>query len=119
MIPWPGWNVTVAEVSSFSGGLPDFARPFDSAIAKHDAHAAAISSSGLVLPFGSSAREAHETSSGPNAPLGASAIVPLPFIRLPCHTTFAVRSVATTPSPPRVGRSAVHGLQDRELPSMP
>ena len=94
VIPCPGWNVTVADVSSFSGGFPAFASPFESAIAKHDDHAAAISSSGLVLPFGSSARDAHDTSSGPNAPLGTSAIVPLPFIRSPCHTVFALRSVA-------------------------
>ena len=63
VIPSPGWNVTVADVSSFSGGLPPFASPAESAIEKHEAHAAAISSSGLVLPFGSSERDAHETSS--------------------------------------------------------
>src|SRR4051794_38344498 len=106
VIPSPGWNVTVADVSSLSGGLPPLARAPDRAIAKQLAHADAISSSGLVFPFGSSAREAHDTSSGPNAPLGASAIVPLPFIKSPCHTTPALRSVAIRPSPPLVGRPA-------------
>src|SRR4051794_30561067 len=72
MIPSPGRTVTRADVSSFSGGLHDSARPLESDIANHDPHAAASSSSGFVLPFGSSVREAHETSSGPNAPLGAS-----------------------------------------------
>src|SRR5437667_11557558 len=71
VIPSPGWNVTVAEVSSRFGGLPALASVFERAIAKHEAQAAAISSSGLVLPFGSSARDVQETSSGPNAPLGA------------------------------------------------
>src|SRR4051812_11515952 len=119
MIPCPGWNVRVADVSSFSGGLPAFASPFESAIAKHDAQAAAISSSGLVLPFGSSAREAQETLSAPNAPLGTCSIVPLPFIMAPSQTTFGLRSVAITPSPPRVGRPADRGLRDRGLPSTP
>ena len=53
-IPSPGWNVTVADVFSSSGGLPPFASPLASAIEKHDACAAAISSSGLVLPPDSS-----------------------------------------------------------------
>ena len=50
VIPSPGWKVTVAEVSSCSGGVPAFASPAESAIEKHEACAAAISSSGLVLP---------------------------------------------------------------------
>src|SRR5581483_11370485 len=88
-----------------------------SAIAKHAAHADAISSSGLVFPFGSSAREGHDTSSGPNAPLPTSPIVPLPFIRSPCQTTSAVRSVATTPSPPLVGLPVAMRLRARALPA--
>src|SRR5205085_11515807 len=52
VMPWPGWNVTVAEVCSSSGGVPAFARPLVNAIEKQAAWAAAISSSGLVLPPG-------------------------------------------------------------------
>ena len=48
MIPSPGWNVTVADVRSSSGGVPALARPAESAIEKQAACAAAISSSGLV-----------------------------------------------------------------------
>src|SRR5690348_16705479 len=113
VIPSPGWNVTVADVSSFSGGLPPRARRPERDIAKQLAQAEAISSSGLVLPFGSSAREAHDTSSGPNAPLGVSAIVPLPFIRSPCQTTLALRSVAIRPSPPLAGPPAEAGPRAR------
>ena len=46
--------------------MPALARPFDSAIEKQDECAAAMSSSGLVLPFGSSARAGHETSYVPS-----------------------------------------------------
>src|SRR5690606_21236105 len=45
VMPSPGWKVTCAVVSSASGGLPALARPFDSAIEKHDECAAAMSSS--------------------------------------------------------------------------
>ena len=53
-----------------------------------------MSSSGLVLPFGASAREAQLTSSGPKAPLPASWIVPAPSINVPCQVVLIVRSVA-------------------------
>ena len=43
------------------GGVPAWVRPRDRAIEKQVACAAAISSSGLVTPFGSSARAGHET----------------------------------------------------------
>ena len=98
-IPSPGWKVTVTEVSSRSGGVPAPASACESAIEKHDAQAAAISSSGLVRPSGVSAREDQVTSSGPNAPLPTPSIVPLPSINEPVHVTFAVRSVAIQ-SPP-------------------
>jgi len=52
--------------------MPLHYRAWDKAMLKHVEWAAAISSSGLVLPFGASAREAQLTSSGPNAPLPAS-----------------------------------------------
>ena len=70
MIPSPGWKVTVAEVFSSSGGVPALARPAESAIEKHEACAAAISSSGLVLPpVASSERAAQLTGCSPIAPL--------------------------------------------------
>ena len=49
-------------VEAWSAGVPAWASPLDSAIEKHDECAAAMSSSGLVLPFGSSAREGQFTS---------------------------------------------------------
>jgi hypothetical protein len=62
VMPSPGWNVTSALVSSASGGEPAFARALERAMEKHDEWAAAISSSGLVRPFGSSARDGQVTS---------------------------------------------------------
>ena len=97
VIPVPGTKVTVAEVSSRSGGVPAFASPSDSAIEKQAACAAAISSSGLVRPSGSSAREAQVTSSGPNAPLPTLSIVPAPSSSEPDQVTFAVRSLMSLP----------------------
>ena len=95
VIPVPGTNVTVAEVESRSGGLPARASAPASAIEKHDACAAAISSSGLVLPpDASSERAAQLTSSGPNAPDPTSSIVPEPPIRSPLQVTAALRSAA-------------------------
>ena len=46
VIPVPGTNVTVADVSSRSGGEPACASECESAIEKHDAWAAATSSFG-------------------------------------------------------------------------
>ena len=68
--------------------------PADRAIAKQAEWAAAINSSGLVLPFGASARDAQLTSSAPKAPLPASWIVPSPSINVPCQVVLIVRSVA-------------------------
>jgi REP element-mobilizing transposase RayT len=100
VIPVPGTNVTVADVSSRSAGVPAWARPCANAIEKQDACAAAISSSGLVFPPDvSSVRAAQLTSSGPNAPEPTSSIVPDPPIRSPLHVTDARRSAAM--SPPR------------------
>jgi hypothetical protein len=62
VMPSPGWKVTSAVVSSRSGGLPALASPFDSAMEKHDECAAAMSSSGLVRPSGSAARDGQDTS---------------------------------------------------------
>ncbi len=95
VIPVPGTKVTVADVLRRSGGLPPFARPPANAIEKHEACAAASSSSGLVLPaVASSARAAQLTSSGPNAPVPTLSIVPDPLVRSPFHVTSACRSVA-------------------------
>jgi hypothetical protein len=77
VIPVPGTNVTVAEVWSCSGAAPAFASTFANAIEKQAAWAAAISSSGLVLPpEASSVRADQLTSSGPNAPDPTPSIVP-------------------------------------------
>ena len=62
VMPVPGTKSTSAEVSSDVGGVPALASPLESAIEKQAEWAAAISSSGLVLPFASSARAAHDTS---------------------------------------------------------
>ena len=61
-MPVPGMKSTSALVSSEVGGVPALARPLENAIEKQAECAAAISSSGLVLPLASSARAGHETS---------------------------------------------------------
>src|SRR4029079_8788809 len=94
VIPVPGTNVTVDDVLNCSGGLPAFASMFESCIAKQEACAAAISSSGLVLPFGSSVRAGHDTCRGPNAPRSISWISPLPLMRSPFQVACALRSAA-------------------------
>src|SRR5262245_38402103 len=94
-MPSPGWKLTVAEVFSCSGGVPSLARPNDSAIEKQVACAAAISSSGLVLPDSSgSEREAQVTSRPPSAPLPVESIRPDPSIRPPFQVTSACRPTA-------------------------
>src|SRR5690606_21549225 len=62
VMPVPGWNVTSAVVSSEVAGVPACASACESAIEKHVECAAAMSSSGLVCPSGSSVRAAHVTS---------------------------------------------------------
>ena len=108
VMPVPGTNVTAAEVCRRSGGLPACASPCERAIEKHDAWAAAISSSGLVFPpESSSVRAGQLTSSGPKAPDPTSSIVPDPLIRSPFHVTDARRSAAISlpPSSTRVRRA--------------
>ncbi len=61
VMPVPGWKVTSALVFSLVGGVPALARPLESAIEKQLECAAAMSSSGLVLPFACSARDGQET----------------------------------------------------------
>src|SRR3990170_1799450 len=111
VIPVPGTNVTVAEVWRLSGGVPAPASPCESAIEKHDACAAASSSSGLVSPPGTSARAAHETSIPPRAPLPTESIVPPPLIRSPCQVTEAVRSVAMPIPPVRRDPDRLRGVE--------
>ncbi len=57
VIPSPGWNVTVAEVASSLGRRAGLREPVRERHREAGACAAAISSSGLVLPVGSSARD--------------------------------------------------------------
>jgi hypothetical protein len=56
---------------------------------KHDACAAASSSSGLVLPAARFVREAQLTSTAGNAPL-SGVVVPAPCARSPSHTVVAL-----------------------------
>ena len=93
VMPSPGWKSTSARVCSVVGGVPPLASALDSAIEKHDEWAAAISSSGLVRPFGSSVRDAHVTSNEPS-PLDSRVTVPLPSVSGPCHSVAAKRVVA-------------------------
>ena len=62
VMPVPGVNSTSALVSSDVGAEPAWASPLERAIEKHEECAAAISSSGLVLPLASSARLGQDTS---------------------------------------------------------
>ena len=76
-------SVQTASVSSFAGGCPAWASPFARAIEKQVACAAAISSSGLVLPPDSGVkREANVTSWPLIAPLPTSNL-PDPLRRSP------------------------------------
>jgi hypothetical protein len=72
--------------------VPALPRPADRAIEKHDEWAAAISSSGLVLPLGASAREGQETSNVPT-PDDSRVTLPAPSVRLPSQWVCAVRVV--------------------------
>ena len=58
----------VARTSSDVGGVPFFASRALNAIEKHEAWAAAMSSSGLVRPLCASVREAQVTARRENAP---------------------------------------------------
>jgi small conductance mechanosensitive channel len=86
-------SVIVVPASAWLTGQPALARPADSAIEKQDEWAAAISSSGLVLPFASSARAGHETSKVPT-PDDFISTRPDPCAREPCQVVCAVRAVA-------------------------
>src|SRR5205807_3185482 len=64
-------------------------RPAESAMAKHDAWAAASSSSGLDFPPGASVRALHETGRSLNLPLDTALTIPVPLIRSPFQTARA------------------------------
>ncbi len=68
---------------------------------KHEAWAAAISSSGLVLLPGSSVREAQVTSASLNSELLSADTVPRPSKRFPYHVALALRSAMSPPEPLR------------------
>jgi hypothetical protein len=61
---------------------------------KQDAWAAATSSSGLVRPSADSVRDAQVTGNSEKAPLVDAETTPLPDIRSPRQTAFAVRITA-------------------------
>src|SRR5207302_7598121 len=82
-------KVTFERTSRRFGGVPARPRPAERAIAKHDACAAARSSSGLDFPLGSAVRADHETGTSLNFPLEAPLTVPVPTIRSPLHTARA------------------------------
>src|SRR5262245_7736514 len=87
LAPFTGSIVAVASVSIRVAGVPAFSNPDDSAMLKHAAWAAAISSSGLV-PLAFSNRVANEY-----APLKAplpAANRPLPSLSFPSQTAVAV-----------------------------
>src|SRR5262249_35834842 len=79
----PGSSFTVAIVLTLLAGCPALSRLNASAIEKHPASAAPMSSSGFVpLPF--SNRDKNEK--GPSNAPPPSFIVPLPSLRVPSHT---------------------------------
>jgi hypothetical protein len=82
VMPAPGWKVTSARVSMLVGGVPAVARPRDSDMEKQVEWAAAISSSGLVLPLACSARAGQLTSKLP-APEETSSTSPWPSFSEP------------------------------------
>src|SRR4051794_26245539 len=92
-MPSPGWNVTAADVSRLAGGVSFLASALENAIEKHDECAAAISSSGLVRPSASFARDAQVTSNVPR-PEDSSVTCPFPSRREPSQCVVALRVVA-------------------------
>src|SRR5688572_7363962 len=80
---------TFSVVLTRFAGWPAFSRLADSAIEKHPASAAPISSSGFV-PVPLSNRDRNEN--GPSYDLLPSFIVPLPPFSVPSHTAVPIRS---------------------------
>ena len=92
-------NVTFALTSSRFGGVPARASPAESAIEKHEACAAARSSSGLDLPLGASVRALHDTGASLKSPLDPAVTIPLPLMRSPFQTARASLVAATSHLP--------------------
>ncbi|GAA3206581.1 hypothetical protein GCM10017690_13700 [Microbacterium terregens] len=88
MIPVPGLKVTDAVVSMDSGGVPFWASPFENAMLKQEACAAAISSSGVVTEVDPSLR-AFQLMSNVPMPEDWNATVPDPSVKLPFQTVVA------------------------------
>src|SRR4051812_18106796 len=84
-------NVTSAETTSRSAGVPARNSLPASAIEKQDECAAATSSSGLVRPFEVSVRAAQETGSDVNAPEVIAETAPEPSARVPDQVASARR----------------------------
>src|SRR5688500_6815089 len=100
VMPVPGTKSTSADVSRLVGGVPALARPLENAMEKHAEWAAAISSSGLVLPLASSVRAGQDTSKVPS-PDESRVTLPAPSKRLPSQWVDAVRVVAMSTILPR------------------
>jgi hypothetical protein len=86
--------VTATVTDSRVGGVPAFASSFEQAIEKHEAWAAARSSSGLVTPSGSPIREAHVVGRSMNTDVVDAVTVPRPLSRSPLQVATARRVVA-------------------------
>src|SRR5204863_7223423 len=112
-VPWTVLvaAVTVQPASSLSpltstwtdralGGVPALASSLEQAIEKHEAWAAARSSSGEVTPAGSPVRDAQVVGWSRKMPVVAAVTVPFPESRSPLHVAVARRVVA-------IGRSSL------------
>src|SRR3954463_7619245 len=87
-------KLTTAVTSSRFGGVPFFASPFENAIEKQAACAAATSSSGLVWPAGPPVRDAQLTGRRVIEPEVTYVICPEPDTRSPLHVAWACRDTA-------------------------
>src|SRR6478735_877912 len=109
VMPVPGLNVTDAVVSIDSGGVPFSARAAESAMLKHDACAAAMSSSGVVTDVEPSLRAFQFTGKVPR-PDDTNVVSPEPSNRPPFHTVVAslvtVMWASSLAGRPRAGRLA-------------
>src|SRR3954453_23748707 len=129
---WSGPKPTSAVTSRLWGVPPALAIPPENAMAKQDACAAAISSSGLGLPAApSGGRFGHDTSKVPRPELARS-VRPDPSCRVPFHAVRAVRvaivhslrtgrrplldSASNGPYPPRSCTTVLGGGGDRADP---
>src|SRR5262245_56164003 len=89
----PLWRVSVALVRICLGMWPPRPSVDESAMLKHEAWAAAISSSGLLPVTGSSKREVNETFASRSAPLSVEAL-PIPLCRSPAQVPLAWRRIS-------------------------